>query len=101
MNAIMTRRSTRKFTEQSVEPEKLERILRAAMQSPTGHDAQDWEFLIVTDPAVRERVSQTSPFTVSGSGFVATFHAVSLDFSDFVPTTESTPPSRFIASNLQ
>lgn len=64
MDAIMKRRSTRKFQERPVEDGKIERILRAAMQSPTGHNAQDWEFIVIRDPATREAVSKMSEFTV-------------------------------------
>lgn len=60
----MKRRSTRKFLDRAVEPEKLEHILRAAMQSPTGHNAQDWEFLLVTDRDKREAVSKMGPYSM-------------------------------------
>lgn len=63
MNAILTRRSTRKFLDKPVEPEKLERILRAAMQSPTGADARDWEFLVITDKEKQIAVSQAAEVT--------------------------------------
>lgn len=65
MNSIMNRRSTRRFTEQAVEKEKIERILRAAMQAPTGHNAQEWEFLVVQDKETILRVSEASPVTVA------------------------------------
>ena len=64
MEWIMNRRSTRKFQDKPVEEEKVERLLRAAMQSPTGHDAQDWEFLVITREETRQKVSEMSPFTV-------------------------------------
>ena len=64
MDAIMKRRSTRKFADRSVEPEKIESLLRAAMQSPTGHNAQDWEFIVITDGEMREKVSRMSEFSV-------------------------------------
>ena len=64
MKEIMTRRSHRKFLDKAVESEKIERLLRAAMQSPTGHDAQDWEFLVVTDPETKLKISQMSPVSV-------------------------------------
>ena len=60
MDAIMLRRSTRKFLETPVEEEKLERILRAAMQSPTGHNAQEWEFLVVREKETLIMISQAS-----------------------------------------
>lgn len=64
MDEIMRRRSTRKFQDRAVETEKTGRILRAAMQSPTGRDAQDWEFLVVTDAEKRLAVSQMSEVSV-------------------------------------
>lgn len=60
MDAIMLRRSTRKFQEKPVEEEKLERILRAAMQSPTGHNAQEWEFLVIREKETLLTISQAS-----------------------------------------
>lgn len=64
MDEIMRRRSTRRFQSRAVEPERTERLLRAAMQSPTGRNAQDWEFLVVTDAEKRLAVSGMSEFAV-------------------------------------
>ncbi len=64
MDAIMKRRSIRKFQDRAVETEKRERLLRAAMQSPTGHNAQEWEFLVIENEATRLAVSRMSPTTV-------------------------------------
>ncbi len=47
MNAIFTRRSVRQFSNQYVEPEKIEQLLRAAMQAPSAANGQPWEFLVV------------------------------------------------------
>ena len=57
MNAIMTRRSIRKYLDKPVEPEKTERILRAAMQSPTARNDQAWEFLVVRDREMCQAVA--------------------------------------------
>ena len=56
----MLRRSTRKYLDTPVEPEKLERVLRAAMQSPTGHNAQEWEFLVIREKETLRRISEIS-----------------------------------------
>lgn len=64
MDEIMRRRSTRRFQERGVEPEKTERLLRAAMQSPTGRNAQDWEFLVITDEQTRQAVSHMSEYAL-------------------------------------
>lgn len=63
MNSIMTRRSMRKYLDKPVESEKTERILRAAMQAPTGHNAQDFEFIVVTDGEMRFRLSRLGPYS--------------------------------------
>ena len=63
MNSIMSRRSIRKYLDKAVESDKIERILRAAMQSPTGHNTQDWEFIVVTDPVTRKAVSELGPYS--------------------------------------
>lgn len=62
LSAIMDRRSIRKFTDQAVEREKLEAILRAAMQAPTGKNSQCWEFLVIEDEGDRTAVSTMSPY---------------------------------------
>ena len=50
LDAILTRRSCREFTEQPIENEKLHQLLEAAMSGPSCVNAQDWSFVIVTDP---------------------------------------------------
>ena len=62
LSAIMDRRSIRRFQDRPVEREKIESILRAAMQAPTGKNSQCWEFLVVEDEKDRLAVSQMSPF---------------------------------------
>lgn len=48
MEAIKTRRSIRKFTDQPVEREKIETILEAAMWAPSGQNLQPWYFVALT-----------------------------------------------------
>lgn len=62
MNEIYTRVSTRKFTDEPVEEEKLLAILRAAMQAPSAGNQQPWEFYIVTDRDRLEALSRVSPY---------------------------------------
>lgn len=49
MNEIFKRVSVRKFLEKEVEEEKINDILRAAMQSPSAKNQQAWEFFVVRD----------------------------------------------------
>ena len=63
MNAIFKRVSVRKFAEASVEDEKIERLLRAAMAAPSGGNQQPWQFLVVTEPELCEKLGETSKFS--------------------------------------
>ena len=49
MESIYSRVSIRKYQEKPVEREKIEAILRAAMQAPSAGNQQPWEFYVVTD----------------------------------------------------
>ena len=61
-NVIFTRRSIRRFEQKPVESEKIERILKAGMQSPSAHNLQPWEFLVITEQDKKEAVSKMSPW---------------------------------------
>lgn len=61
-NIIFKRRSIRRFETRSVEPERVERILKAGMQAPSAHNLQPWEFLVITEQEKRDAVSKMSPW---------------------------------------
>ncbi len=63
MDVINRRRSIRTFNEQPVEAEKIDKLIRAGMQAPSAHNQQGWEFLVVTDKAIIEELSNSSPYT--------------------------------------
>lgn len=62
MNAIFQRISVRKYQNRPVEPEKIEKILRAAMAAPSAGNQQPWEFYVVRNPATIQELSQCSPY---------------------------------------
>jgi len=49
LEIINNRRSCRAFSSQEVEKEKVDLLLRAAMQAPSAHNEQPWAFIVVTD----------------------------------------------------
>ena len=49
MEAILTRRSIRKYTGEEVSPETERRLLNAAMAAPSAHNLQPWHFIVVRD----------------------------------------------------
>ncbi|MBR1895421.1 MAG: nitroreductase family protein [Pyramidobacter sp.] len=62
MDQIYHRVSIRKYQDRPVEPEKIEAILRAAMQAPSAANQQPWEFYVVTDREKLAALSQVSPY---------------------------------------
>ena len=62
MNEILTRTSIRAFKEQPVEQEKLELILKAAMQAPSAGNQQPWEFIVVTKRELLDKLAMVSPY---------------------------------------
>lgn len=65
---IQLRRSVRKFETTPVEREKVEEMLRAAMQAPSAHNQQPWEFLVVEDQKKRKELSQVHQFAAPLEG---------------------------------
>lgn len=57
LEALLTRRSTRNYGPQPVEQEKLDRILEAARQAPSGGNNQTNHFLVIRNPAVLEELT--------------------------------------------
>ena len=62
MNSLFHRVSIRKYRDLPVEKEKIEAILRAAMQAPSAGNQQPWEFFVVTDRAKLEALSHVHPY---------------------------------------
>ena len=62
MNSIFSRVSIRKYQNKPVEPEKIEALLRAAMQAPSAANQQPWEFYVVTDKEKLRALSEASRY---------------------------------------
>jgi len=56
--AITTRRGVLRFKSTPVEPEKIERVLRAAVAAPSPANTQPWAFVVVTDPPLARQVAE-------------------------------------------
>ena len=63
MSVLFDRVSIRKYQNKPVEDEKIEAILRAAMQAPSAHNQQPWEFYVVTDKNLLNQLSEVSPYS--------------------------------------
>jgi nitroreductase len=62
LSLIQKRRSIRKFKPQPVEPDKVERLVEAALRAPSSMGSNPWEFVVVTDQAVLEKLSKAKPY---------------------------------------
>lgn len=55
---IQKRRAIRKYEKRSIEKEKIEKLLRAAMQAPSAANQQPWEFIVVENKETLEKLSE-------------------------------------------
>ncbi|MEF2229683.1 MAG: nitroreductase family protein [Pseudodesulfovibrio sp.] len=60
--AIMTRRSIRKFEDRPVPEPMVREILEAAMMAPSAGNAQPWRFVVVDDRALLDAAAATLPY---------------------------------------
>lgn len=59
MATIKARHTCRAFAPYEVPREHFEMILEAARHAPSGANSQPWHFIVVTDPAVKAKISET------------------------------------------
>lgn len=55
---IETRRSIRKYQNAPVEAEKIDKLIEAALRSPSSMGRNPWEFIVVTDAAILEKLAR-------------------------------------------
>ena len=61
--ALLKRRSVRKFTEEKVSAEHIDELMHAAMSGPSACNKQPWEFYVVSNPEKLEQLRSASMFT--------------------------------------
>jgi len=59
---VMERRSIRKFTDEPVGDDLVERLLRAAMCAPSAGNQQPWQFVVVRDREKLAHVPDAHPY---------------------------------------
>lgn len=60
--AILTRRSIRKFKSTPISSELIEKLLRAGMQAPSARNKQPWHFVVVTERNLLDKISVVHPY---------------------------------------
>lgn len=69
MKNILTRRSVRSFSDQLVEKQIVEEIVRAALYAPSAMNRQTWKFTVVTNKEKINRLSQVIGKELGRSGY--------------------------------
>lgn len=62
-DALLRRRSVRKFTEEPVSEEMIEELLHAAMSGPSACNRKPWDFYVITKEEVLGKLKGASKFT--------------------------------------
>ena len=68
LELLLKRRSIRKYTAESISEDKLEKILQAGLLSFSGRNLKPWEFVVVRDKEVLQKLSQSRK---AGAGMLA------------------------------
>jgi nitroreductase len=62
MKEIFERRSVRKYDGRPVDEAQIELLLRAAMCAPTAKNVRPWEFLVITERDIMNRIASVHPY---------------------------------------
>ena len=60
--ALLKRRSVRKFTAEKVSNEDIDILLHAAMSGPSACNKKPWEFFVVTDVDILDKLRYASKY---------------------------------------
>jgi nitroreductase len=59
-DAVLSRRSIRRYQDRPVDPDKLGRVLDAGRYAPTAKNLQKVRTVVVTDPGLRQQISEVA-----------------------------------------
>jgi nitroreductase len=63
MDAILTRRSIRKYKDIKVSDELVYELLKAGMAAPSAGNEQPWEFIVLRDREVLKKITEVHPYS--------------------------------------
>jgi nitroreductase len=61
LDAIYTRRSIRKLSNEKIAPKILEELLKAAMYAPSAYNEQPWQFILIEDANLLKEIPKFHP----------------------------------------
>ncbi len=62
IEAIITRRSIRKYDSRPVSEDEIEKILRAGMSAPSAGNEQPWQFVVIDDREILDKIPEVHPY---------------------------------------
>ena len=72
LEAILTRRSIRRYTAEPVAEDLIKKLLEAAMYAPSAHNQQPWQFIVIQDRQVLDKIPEgVVPFSLIAVGYPA------------------------------
>jgi nitroreductase len=71
LEAIKKRRSVREFTGEPISRYDLEKIVDAGRLAPSGHNKQPWDFIVVTERAMIEKLKIASQWMEKAGAIIA------------------------------
>jgi nitroreductase len=63
MDAILSRRSIRKYTKQPVSDETIKELLEAAMSAPSAGNEQPWHFVVINEREILDEIPKFHPYS--------------------------------------
>lgn len=64
MEAILTRRSVRRYTDEPIDAGLIDELLDAAMHAPSAGNEQPWHFVVITERTLLDAVPSFHPYAV-------------------------------------
>ena len=64
MDAILTRRSIRKFTPEPVADQVITELLAAAMSAPSAGNEQPWQFVVLKERRLLDKIPEFHPYSL-------------------------------------
>ena len=65
LSLVQKRRSIRRYLDKPVAQEKIDQLIEAALRSPSSRGFNPWEFVVVTDDGLLEKLSKAKPHGAS------------------------------------
>ncbi|GAA0075889.1 nitroreductase family protein [Clostridium sp. CTA-5] len=63
MDAILNRKSIRKYKDIHVNDEIIEELLKAGMAAPSAGNEQPWEFIVLRDKEIMRKITEVHPYS--------------------------------------